>query len=90
VSQKEMPRAGLIKAALARQITNRQGAEALRLSIRLVAHCHLGLGHPYGRTGDRAKAAEHLTTAAAMYREMGMGRQHAGARPLCRAALTTR
>jgi transposase len=34
VSQKEMPRAGLVKAALARQITNRQGAEALRLTIR--------------------------------------------------------
>ena len=38
----------------------------------LVAHCHLGLGKLYRRTGDRAKAQEHLTTAATMYREMGM------------------
>src|SRR6516162_647445 len=39
----------------------------------LVAHCHLGLGTLYRRTGDRAKAEEHLTTATTMYREMGMG-----------------
>jgi class 3 adenylate cyclase/tetratricopeptide (TPR) repeat protein len=39
----------------------------------LVAHCHLGLGKLYYRTGDRAKAEQHLTAAAAMYREMGMG-----------------
>jgi tetratricopeptide (TPR) repeat protein len=39
----------------------------------LVAHCHLGLGTLYRRTGDRAKADEHLTTARAMYREMDMG-----------------
>ena len=38
----------------------------------LVAHCHLGLGKLYQRTGDRAKADEHLTTATTMYREMGM------------------
>jgi class 3 adenylate cyclase/tetratricopeptide (TPR) repeat protein len=38
----------------------------------LVAHCHLGLGKLYRRTGDRAKAHEYLTTAATMYREMGM------------------
>ena len=39
----------------------------------LVAHCHLGLGKLYRRTGDHAKAEEHLTTATAMYREMDMG-----------------
>jgi len=39
----------------------------------LVAHCHLGLGRLYRRTGDGAKAHEHLTTATTMYREMGMG-----------------
>jgi tetratricopeptide (TPR) repeat protein len=39
----------------------------------LVAHCHLGLGKLYRRTGDQAKAHEHLTTASAMYREMDMG-----------------
>jgi tetratricopeptide (TPR) repeat protein len=38
----------------------------------LVAYCHLGLGKLYHRTGDRAKAQEHLTTAATMYREMDM------------------
>ena len=38
----------------------------------LVAHCHLGLGTLSRRTGDPAKAAEHLTTATTMYRQMGM------------------
>jgi len=38
----------------------------------LIAHCHLGLGELYRRIGDRAKAREHLTTAATMYREMDM------------------
>src|SRR5262249_48975518 len=38
----------------------------------LVAHCHLGLGTLYRRTGDPSKAQEHLTTARTMYREMGM------------------
>jgi class 3 adenylate cyclase/tetratricopeptide (TPR) repeat protein len=49
-------------------------AVAQALGMRpLVAHCHLGLGKLYRRTGDRAKAGEHLTTARAMYREMDMG-----------------
>ena len=48
-------------------------ARADELGIRpLVAHCHLGLGSCYRRTGDRVKAQEHLTTATTMYREMGM------------------
>ena len=34
VSQKELPRAGLVKAALAGQITNRQGADALNITVR--------------------------------------------------------
>ena len=38
----------------------------------LVAHCHLGLGALYRRTGKREQAQEHLTTATTMYREMGM------------------
>ena len=38
----------------------------------LVAHCHLGLGKLYRRTGKREQAREHLTTATTMYREMGM------------------
>ena len=38
----------------------------------LVAHCHLGLGTLYRRTGKSEQAHEHLTTATTMYREMGM------------------
>ena len=38
----------------------------------LVAHCHLGLGRLYRRTGKREQAQEHLNTATTMYREMGM------------------
>ena len=38
----------------------------------LVAHCHLGLGKLYRRTGQRDEAREHLTTATTMDREMGM------------------
>jgi class 3 adenylate cyclase/tetratricopeptide (TPR) repeat protein len=51
--------------------------EALRLASTLgmrplVAHCHLGLGKLYRRTGQRPEAQEDLTTAVTMYREMGM------------------
>ena len=46
-------------------------AEALGLRP-LLAHCHLGLGKLYRRTGQREQAHEHLTTAKPMYREMGM------------------
>jgi hypothetical protein len=38
----------------------------------LVAHCHLGLGQLYQRTGKRDQAQEHLTIATTMYREMDM------------------
>ena len=34
MSKKELPRAGLVKAALSGRITNRQGATALHLTIR--------------------------------------------------------
>jgi hypothetical protein len=36
----------------------------------LATHSHLGLGKLYRRTGKRAQAHEHLTTATTMYREM--------------------
>ncbi|MBI4171458.1 MAG: hypothetical protein HY511_01730, partial [Actinobacteria bacterium] len=43
------------------------------LSMRpLVAHCHLGLGKLYRRTGKPQQGQEHLTAAATMYREMDM------------------
>jgi len=38
----------------------------------LVAHCRLGLGKVYLRTGDPVQARDHLTAAATMYREMGL------------------
>ena len=38
----------------------------------LAAHCHLGLGKLYRRTGPRSRSREHVTTATAMYRGMDM------------------
>ena len=38
----------------------------------LIAHCHLGLGKLYRRTGKREQAREQLTTAITMFGEMGM------------------
>ena len=38
----------------------------------LVAHCHLGLGTLYARTGQREQAHAALSTAIAMYRAMDM------------------
>jgi class 3 adenylate cyclase/tetratricopeptide (TPR) repeat protein len=51
--------------------------EALQLAAELgmrplVAHCYRGLGKLYRRTDNREPARAHLTTATAMYREMGM------------------
>jgi Tetratricopeptide repeat len=43
-------------------------AEALEMRP-LVAHCHLGLGKLYQRTGKGQEAQEHLITATTMYRE---------------------
>ena len=44
-----------------------------QLSMRpLIAHCHLGLGKLYSRTGDRQQAQGHLTTATTMFREMNV------------------
>jgi tetratricopeptide (TPR) repeat protein len=69
----------LVTAALQARTSTSDAAyrEALKMASELgmrplVAHCHLGLGQLYSRTGDAAKATEHLTTATTMYREMGM------------------
>ena len=47
-------------------------AEVLR-QRPLIAHCYLGLGKLYRRTGKVQQAGEHLTIATTMYREMDMG-----------------
>jgi class 3 adenylate cyclase/tetratricopeptide (TPR) repeat protein len=48
-------------------------ALATELGLRpLVAHCHLGLGKLYRRTGNREPAQQYLTTATTMFREMDM------------------
>jgi tetratricopeptide (TPR) repeat protein len=39
----------------------------------VVAHCHLGLGRLYRRSGESEPSGKHLDTAAAMYRDMDMG-----------------
>jgi len=57
----------------ARESFEQAMALAEELGMRpLVAHCHLGLGKLYRRTGKREQAQEHLTTATTMYREMDM------------------
>jgi hypothetical protein len=38
----------------------------------LVAHCRLGLGKLYRRSGKPQETQEHLTTATTMYRAMDM------------------
>ena len=38
----------------------------------LIAHCHLGLGRLYARSGKREQATKPLGVAAAMYRDMDM------------------
>jgi hypothetical protein len=62
-------------AALETSENRYRGALALAedLGMRpLVAHCHFGLGTLYQRSGRRDQSQEHLTAAAAMYREMDM------------------
>jgi len=52
----------------------RQAMElAEQLGMRpLIAHCHLGLGKLYRRSGKRDQAGGHIATATTMYREMDM------------------
>ena len=46
---------------------------ASQLGMRpLVAHCHFGLGKLYRRADNREQARQQLSTAAALFREMGM------------------
>jgi tetratricopeptide (TPR) repeat protein len=49
-------------------------ALAEKLGMRpLVAHCHVGLGKLYWRSGNLLQAKEHLNKGVAMMREMEMG-----------------
>jgi hypothetical protein len=48
-------------------------ALAEELGLRpLLGRSHLGLGTLYRRTGKRQQAQQHLITATAMFRDMGM------------------
>jgi tetratricopeptide (TPR) repeat protein len=48
-------------------------ARATELEMRpLLAHCHLGLGKLYRRTGSSEHVREHLNSATTMFREMEM------------------
>ena len=49
-------------------------ALAEELGMRpLIAHCHVGLGKLYRRSGNLQQAKKHLTNGVAMMREMEMG-----------------
>jgi tetratricopeptide (TPR) repeat protein len=49
-------------------------ALAEELGMRpLLAHCHVGLGKMYRRSGDLRRAKEHLNNGVSMMREMEMG-----------------
>jgi class 3 adenylate cyclase/tetratricopeptide (TPR) repeat protein len=69
----EIPLRAELGIAEAEEALHRALTLATELEMRpLVAHCHLGLGKLYVRTGKREQAQEHLTTATTMYREMDM------------------
>ena len=82
MSRKEVPRAGLLKAALAGRISNTQGARALDLSVRQFQRVKRqfavegapGLRHRLrGRPSPRRLTAEVLTRAAWGLREAYVG-----------------
>jgi len=71
MSRKELPRAGLVQAALAGRISNREGAAALQLTIRQFQRlkqrfrlagaaglCHQGRGRPSPRRLAAAGCAQ--------------------------------
>src|ERR1044071_4807912 len=71
MSRKELPRAGLVQAALAGRISNREGATALQLTIRQFQRlkqrfrlagaaglCHQGRGRPSPRRLAAAVCAQ--------------------------------
>jgi tetratricopeptide (TPR) repeat protein len=57
----------------AKEHYDRAARIATELGMRpVVAHCHLGLGKLYRRTGKHQQAQEPLTTATTIYRDMDM------------------
>ena len=86
MSKKELPRAGLVKAALSGRITNRQGATALHLTIRQFQRLkrrfetggasalrHRSRGHPSPRRLPAklcATIAELMTTTYAGFNDV--------------------
>ena len=86
MSRKELLRAGLVKAALAGRITNRQGAKSLRLSVRqfqrlkrrleaggAAALCHQSRGQPSSHRWPaalRTKVTPLLTTVYAGFNDV--------------------
>ena len=97
MSSKEVPRAGLLKAALAGRITNAQGARALRLSVRQFRRLKRrfreqgarGLLHVLrGRPGNRRLAAPAreqigvlMTTTYAGFNDVHLTEKLAGGPP---------
>jgi len=80
MSRKEVPRAGLVKAALAGTITNQEGARALGLSVRqfqrlksrvreegMTGLCHRGRGRPSRRRLPPAVREQAATLLATTY-----------------------
>jgi len=55
-----------------RRLSNPPGALDHHLARPLQAHCHLGLGKLYRRTGRFDEARAELATAVAMLSDMGM------------------
>ena len=55
-----------------RPITRGPKTSGASSSHSCVAHCHLGLAKLYLRMDKHKQAQEHLATATAMYRDLGM------------------
>jgi len=73
VGKRTAPEVQPSDAAAAEERYREAKALAGALEMRpLLAHCHLGLGKLYRRTGKHEQAREHLAIATTMFREMEM------------------
>ena len=87
MSRKEVPRAGLLKAALAGKISNAQGALAMHLSVRQFQRCKVRFGAegPRGLLHRlRGRPASHRLRQA---RQAAGTRQGGGRQAVCREHL---